>query len=281
MTMLLAEYSAEPIDVLRTVKMVLIHDIVEIDAGDTFIYSTAARDAVEEVERAAADRLFGMLPDDQASEFRALWDEFEARETPESRFARALDRLQPIMLNYANQGGPWREHEITAEQAMSLNMPILEQGAPKLVQFAEKLFLDAQEKGYFHMSERACAIVIEEGQILLMHRRKAGIEYYTVPGGKIEPGETPEEACIREVLEETGITVEITSDFAVLSNLGRIEHYFCAGKLSGELRLGGPEIERQSEANFYEPMRVSLYRLSEYRLLPEQIKDMIIDRRCS
>ncbi len=150
MTMLLAEYAAEPIDVLRTVKMVLIHDIVEIDAGDTFIYSTAARDAAEEVERAAADRLFGMLPDDQASEFRALWDEFEAGVTPESRFARALDRLQPTMLNYANKGGPWREHKITAEQVTSLNIPVLLQGAPKLAEFAEKLFLDAQEKGYFH-----------------------------------------------------------------------------------------------------------------------------------
>ena len=150
MTMLLAEYAPEPIDVLRTVKMVLVHDIVEIDAGDTFIYSTAAHEAAHQIEEAAADRLFGMLPDDQASECRALWDEFEARVTPEARFARALDRLQPIMLNYANRGGPWREHNVTAEQVTSLNMPILEQGAPKLAEFAEKLFLDAQEKGYFH-----------------------------------------------------------------------------------------------------------------------------------
>ncbi len=150
MTMLLAEYAPQPIDVLRTVKMVLIHDIVEIDAGDTFIYSTAAREAAHDIEQAAADRLFGMLPDDQASEFRALWDEFEARVTPEARFARALDRLQPIMLNYANRGGPWREHNVTAEQVTSLNMPILQDGAPALAEFAEKLFLDAQEKGYFH-----------------------------------------------------------------------------------------------------------------------------------
>ena len=126
-------------------------------------------------------------------------------------------------------------------------------------------------------SERACAVVIEEGAILLMHRRKAGIEYYTVPGGKIEPGETPEQACIREVLEETGLTVEITREFAVLSNLGRREHYFCARKLSGDLRLGGPEAERQSEANFYEPMWVSLDLLPEYRLLPEEIKAMIAE----
>ncbi len=150
MVMLLAEYAPEPIDVLRTAKMVLIHDIVEIDSGDTFVYSTAAREAAHEIEQTAADRLFGMLPADQASEVRALWDEFEARVTPEARFARALDRLQPIMLNYANHGGPWREHNITAEQVMSLNMPILRDGAPGLAEFAAKLFLEAQEKGYFH-----------------------------------------------------------------------------------------------------------------------------------
>ena len=126
--------------------------------------------------------------------------------------------------------------------------------------------------------ERACAIIIEEGRILLMHRRKAGIEYYTVPGGKIEPGETPEQACVREVLEETGLTVEITSEFAVLSNLGRTERYFCARKLSGDLRLGGPEAERQSEMNFYEPMWVPLDRLSDCRLLPDAIKEMIRER---
>lgn len=150
MTMLLADYAPEPIDVLHTMKMVLIHDIVEIDAGDTFIYSTAAREAAHETEQAAADRLFGMLPDDQASEYRALWDEFEARVTAEARFARALDRLQPIMLNYANRGGPWREHNVTAEQVTSLNISVLEQGAPQLAEFAEKLFLQAREKGYFH-----------------------------------------------------------------------------------------------------------------------------------
>lgn len=126
------------------------------------------------------------------------------------------------------------------------------------------------------MQERACAIVIEEGCILLMHRLKAGAEYYTVIGGKIEPGETPEQACLREVLEETGLTVEIVREFAVLETLGRTEHYFLVKRLSGELCLGGPEIERQSEANSYEPMWVPLDRLSEYRLLPEELKDMLL-----
>ncbi len=130
------------------------------------------------------------------------------------------------------------------------------------------------------MQERACAIVIEKGKILLMHRRKAGVEYYTVIGGKIEPGETPEEACAREALEETGLTVEIIRKFAVLQTLGRTEHYFLAKKIGGELQLGGPEMERQSEANFYEPMWVPLDRLSEYNLLPEDLKAMIL-RKCA
>lgn len=131
------------------------------------------------------------------------------------------------------------------------------------------------------MQERACAIIVECGKILLMHRWKAGKEYYTVPGGKIEPGETPEEACRREVLEETGLKVEITRKFAVLNTLGRTEHYFLVKKLSGELQLGGPEAERQSEANFYEPMWIPIARLSEYRLLPEELKEMIIERCAS
>lgn len=130
------------------------------------------------------------------------------------------------------------------------------------------------------MQERSCAIVIEDGKILLMHRLKAGVEYYTVIGGKIEPGETPGEACLREVLEETGLTVEIVIKFAVLQTLGRTEHYFLVKKLSGEFCLGGPEIERQSDDNFYEPMWVPLTLLSEYRLLPEELKEMVL-RECA
>jgi putative hydrolase of HD superfamily len=153
MVTLLSECAAEPVDLMRTVKMVLIHDIVEIDAGDTIIYDTAGRKEVVQAEQAAADRIFGLLPDDQASEFRAIWDEFEARITPEARFARALDRLQPIMLNVATQGRTWRENKITFDRVMNLNRPIVEAGAPSLVPFLEQLLRDAREKGYFHDDE--------------------------------------------------------------------------------------------------------------------------------
>lgn len=119
MAILLAEYSNVPIDVLRVLKMLLIHDIVEIDAGDTYAYDTAQAATQHERETRAADRLFGQLPSDQAADFRALWDEFEARATPESRFAAALDRMQPLLLNCLSEGRKWREHGITRDRVVA------------------------------------------------------------------------------------------------------------------------------------------------------------------
>ncbi len=115
MAVLLAEYADEPVDLARVVKMILIHDIVEIDAGDTFIYDSKAVTDQEAREIAAADRLFGLLPEDQAVEFRALWDEFEARKTPEARFARAMDRLQPLLHNFFTSGGTWHSAGVTRD----------------------------------------------------------------------------------------------------------------------------------------------------------------------
>ena len=104
----LAPLAAEPIDVERAVKILLVHDIVEIDAGDAFIYDDAKRAEAEAAEQAAADRIFGMLPEPEATEFRALWDEYEDQSTPEGRFAYSCDRLQPLLLNVAIDGGSWR-----------------------------------------------------------------------------------------------------------------------------------------------------------------------------
>lgn len=108
MVALLAEYADEPIDVGHTVTLVVMHDLVEIYAGDSPVYDAASRVDQREREEEAADRLFPMLPEDQARELRALWEEFEAGETPESRFARAIDRLEPMLLNWFNEGGTWR-----------------------------------------------------------------------------------------------------------------------------------------------------------------------------
>ena len=110
MAVLLAEYSNEPVDVLKVVKMLLIHDLVEIDAGDSYAYDEAAQATAHEREQKAADRIFGMLPEDQKEEFRSLWDEFEEYETPEARFAHVMDNFQPLLLNDAADGKGWKEH---------------------------------------------------------------------------------------------------------------------------------------------------------------------------
>lgn len=112
MAFLLAEYSNEKIGVLKTIKMVLLHDVVEIDAGDTYCYDVKGNESKAERETKAAERIFGLLPDDQKEEFHSLWREFEDAETPESKFANALDRVQPLMLNYKKGGVSWKEHGI-------------------------------------------------------------------------------------------------------------------------------------------------------------------------
>ncbi len=147
MAVLLAEYvTGEPVDLLRVVKMVLVHDIVEVDAGDTYCYSGA--DPAEKLDREtrAADRLFNLLPADQAGELRALWDEFEERATPEARYANALDRLQPLLLNYHALGKTWLKYGVTRDQVLKRAYPIKE-SVPALWEFAENLIEDAVRRG--------------------------------------------------------------------------------------------------------------------------------------
>ena len=118
MIYLLKEYANEPIDLAKTMMMALIHDIVEIDAGDTYAYDAAAMETQAERERLAAERIFGLLPDDQREELRGLFEEFEAGETAEAKFARTMDNMQPLLLNNSNDGGDWREHQVTKSQIM-------------------------------------------------------------------------------------------------------------------------------------------------------------------
>ncbi len=148
MTVLLREYAAEKdLDVLRVVKMVLIHDLVEIDAGDTLVYDTVGARDKRAREEKAADRLFRLLPPDQAAEIRGLWEEFEDRRTPEARYAAALDRLQPILHNYHTQGRAWKEHGVTSAMVIDRNQHIAE-GSPSLWEFVQGLVRDAVAKGY-------------------------------------------------------------------------------------------------------------------------------------
>jgi putative hydrolase of HD superfamily len=147
MAILLAEYANEPVDIGRVVKMVLVHDIVEIDAGDTYFYDTTAGLDKSKRECAAADRIFGLLPPDQGIELRALWDEFEQGSTAEARFALALDRFIPQLHNYHTQGRSWAEHGITADRVLDRNACIAD-GSAKLWECARALLDDAVAKGF-------------------------------------------------------------------------------------------------------------------------------------
>jgi len=148
MAVLLLEHAQQPqLDLLRVLKMVLIHDLVEIDAGDTFAYDDAGAMDKAERETAAADRVFGLLPADQAAEFRTIWEEFEARRTPEAKYAAALDRFQPMLHNYVTQGKAWQEHGITADQVIARNQHMVE-GSPALWDYAREFVADAVAKGY-------------------------------------------------------------------------------------------------------------------------------------
>ena len=149
MAWLLCEHAAPPgLDGDRVLKMLLIHDVVEIDAGDTLLYAEAeAQRAQHERELAAADRLFGLLPEDQGLTLRALWDEFEARESPEAKFAAAIDRLQPLLQNFMAEGAAWRRHGITVKEVLEKNRHIAD-GSPELWAAAEQLIELSIQRGY-------------------------------------------------------------------------------------------------------------------------------------
>lgn len=146
MVLVLAEHSNETLDIVKTLKMVLIHDIVEIDAGDTFIYDAVKAHTNTEEERLAAERIFGLLPPGQAEEFIAVWEEFEAGKTKEARFARSVDRLQPLLQNLSNNGGTWTEFGIDYEKVYQ-KKKVIKQGSQLLWDYAKNLINESVEKG--------------------------------------------------------------------------------------------------------------------------------------
>ena len=153
MAFLLSEYANEEIDVFKTIMMLLIHDLVEIDAGDTYAYDESGKATQRERELKAADRIFSLLPEDQRLKLRALWDEFEARETAEAKFARTLDNIQPMMLNAASDGRAWREHQVQLAQILKRN-EITPQGSEALWEYAKKNFIEPNiDKGNIAMHE--------------------------------------------------------------------------------------------------------------------------------
>lgn len=146
LALVLSEYANEPVDLKTVLATVLIHDVVEIDAGDTYAYDTEGYTTKEAREKKAADRLFGMLPEDQRTYLRRLWDEFEAQSTPEARFANSLDRVQPLLLNYCKHGETWVQNGIRREQVEARNQPTYD-GSKVLGDLAMELIRRAAEEG--------------------------------------------------------------------------------------------------------------------------------------
>ena len=145
--MLLSEYAPEPVDISRVVRMVLVHDLIEIYAGDTFCYDKEGNRDKAAREAAAADRLYALLPADQAGEYRALWEEFDRMDTPDSRFAAALDRIQPIINNYLTKGHTWKLGHVTSAQVYE-RMAQVKSGLPEAWKVVEWIINTSIEKGF-------------------------------------------------------------------------------------------------------------------------------------
>lgn len=150
--LVLGEHSDDDIDLARVVAMVVLHDLVEIDAGDTYAYDEAGYATKVAREQEAADRLFGLLPHDQGSHLRGLWEEYEAAQTPDARFANALDRLQPVLLNHATDGETWAAHGVTADRVRARNS-VIAQGSAGLWAAALARIDDAVAKGWISEAE--------------------------------------------------------------------------------------------------------------------------------
>lgn len=146
MVYLLREYSNEPVDITRVMLMCLIHDVVEIDAGDTYAYDEEGKKTQKAREEAAKERIYSLLPEDQKEELAAIFDEFEESKTPESKFAHAMDNLQPLMLNNSNDGGDWREHGVSAKQVYGRQSRTKE-GSEKLYEVTDQIIKKHREKG--------------------------------------------------------------------------------------------------------------------------------------
>ncbi len=146
MAYLLQEYANEPVDIAKVMLMCLIHDVVEIDAGDTYAYDTEGLKTQKARENAAKERIYSLLPEDQKISLQGLFDEFEENKTPEAKFAHAMDNLQPLLLNNSNNGGDWREHQVTADQVYGRQSKTKE-GSQRLFELTDMLIQGNIRKG--------------------------------------------------------------------------------------------------------------------------------------
>jgi putative hydrolases of HD superfamily len=147
MALLFQEYSNDKIDIFKVMKMLLLHDVVEIDAGDTFLYSVQDNKIKAEKENKAAARIFGLLPAEQGEEFRRLWEEFENGATSESKFAKAIDRIQPMLHNYLTKGVQWKKHNVTSSMVIEKNH-IVENGLKEVWEYMKTIIEDSVKKGF-------------------------------------------------------------------------------------------------------------------------------------
>ncbi len=154
--MTISEWASEPVDVLRVVQMLILHDLVEIECGDTPLHDTALSKTQAEREKLAADRIFGLLPADQRTWMRALWEEFEAAATADARFAKSIDRLQPVLLNHLVGGGTWRDYNVDEDRERAATRLIAD-GAPDLWTVAERVFEEAVRKGWLRSTRSDAA----------------------------------------------------------------------------------------------------------------------------
>ena len=152
MAMVLSEHANEKIDVVKVIRMALIHDIVEIDAGDIIVYDQQNRASAQAKENAAAERIFGLLPDDQKQEFISLWKEFEARQTPEAKFAAAIDRLEPILQNHLTDYHAWRTYGVSSDMLYASNWHVQE-GSEVIWKAVQEIFADAIDTGAVHREQ--------------------------------------------------------------------------------------------------------------------------------
>ena len=148
MALALGEHAGEGVDICRVIKMVLMHDIVEIDGGDFIVYDKGAAAEKEAREKECAERVYGLLPDDMKEEFVALWQEFEERKTPEAKFAAALDRAEPTIQNYYTKGHSWATHDISYEQVVQVNSQKIREGCPPLWDYVKSLLGECIDNGY-------------------------------------------------------------------------------------------------------------------------------------
>ena len=147
--LLLSQYANQPVDIDKVIKMLLIHDLIEIEAGDTFVYDEHQVSNQDQAEAQAAELVFGRLPEDQGEQLRTLWDEFEARETPEAKFAKAIDRFLPLYSNIINKGYSWHPYNVTQTQVREITS-IIQDGSTKLWDLVEEMLENAVDEGYLN-----------------------------------------------------------------------------------------------------------------------------------